>query len=334
MKALVYNFAKKKFLFKEIPLPKVKEKEILIKVKRSALCGTDLPIIKGPLTKKVYNKKEIILGHSFSGVVAKVGKRAKEFKKGERVFASSFVWCGKCPECLRGRENLCDNRFVFGMEIPGSHAEYVSAPKRVVFPLPSNIDFNEGSLISDVLALDIHALNKAQIKPGDKTLILGAGPIGLTLGILLKSLKIKSIFVSELIKERQNLAKKLFNPQIVLEKELKNFRSYFDIVFETSGDIKALERGLKLLKRGGKMITIGVQSKNLSLDVLKLISREISLLGIFEFTLKDIKKSLELLKKRKISLKKIITHQFSLFDGKRAYQLLKLKKCGKIILEI
>lgn len=334
MKALFYNFARKKFFLKETPLPKIKEDEILIHVKASALCGTDLHIIEGPLTKKVYNKKEIILGHSFSGEIVKIGEKVKNFKLGEEVFTSSFFWCNKCKNCKEGNINLCDNRFIFGMEISGSHAEFISVPQRVVFPLPKEVDFDEGSLITDVLALDFHALKKANIKPLDRVLIFGTGPVGLVLGMLLRLFKIKSVFVLEPVKYRQNLAKKLFNPKIILEKNLKKFKNYFEVIFETSGDIKVLDWGQKLLKRGGKMIMIGVQNKNLNLNSLKLISRELSLLGVFEFTVEDIKESLKLLTRKKINLKKVITHKFPLIEGEKAYRLLKNKRSGKIILTI
>lgn len=334
MKALFYNFSKKKFFLKEIPISRIKEDEVSIKVKVSALCGTDLHIIKGPLTPKVYNKKEIILGHSFAGVVVEAGHEVKNFKKGNRVFVSNFVWCGKCQRCKGGDENLCDSRFIFGMEAPGSHTEYISVPKRVIFRLPKEVNFAEGSLITDLLALDIHALGKTGVKSSDWVLIFGAGPVGLILGILLRLSGVKSVFLAEPIRYRQNLAKELFNPEIILEKDLKKFKNYFDVVFEASGDIKALDLGQKLLKRGGKMTMIGVQGKKFNLNALKLISRELSLFGIFDFTVKDIKRGLKLLIQRKINLKKVITHQFPLIEGEKAYRLLKSKKAGRIILTI
>lgn len=332
MKALFYNFPQKKFILKEVSLPKIKSAEVLVKVKASALCGTDLHIIKGPLTLKAYNKKEIILGHSFSGVVFEAGKLVKNFKKGNRVFVANFVWCGKCQRCREGNENLCDHRFIFGMEAPGSHAEYISVPQRALFHLPGNINFEEASIITDTLSLVLHAFKKSGAKPSNKILILGAGPVGLTLGILLRFFKMKSIFVIEPVRHRQNLVKKLFNPKIISEEDLRNFENQFDIIFEASGNLKALELGYKLLKRGGKMVMIGIQGKNFNLNTLKWISRELSLLGIFDFTIRDIKESLKLITQGKVNLKKIITHQFLLAEGDRAYRLLKSKKAGRIVL--
>ncbi len=332
MKALFYNFGRKKFILKETFKPRIKPDEILVEVKASALCGTDLYIINGPLTRKVYNKKEIILGHSFAGVIAEIGNQIKGFKVRDRVLVSNFVWCGKCQKCQEGKQNLCDNRYIFGMEAPGSHAEYIAVPQRAVFHLPREIDFAAGSLITDLLALDIHAFQKADIKFSDNILIFGTGPVGLVLGVLLKLHGAKTIFAIEPVKYRQNLANKLFNPEIILKKDLKKFKNHFDIVFETSGNVKALDNGIKILKRGGKLIMVGVQDKNLDLNSLKFISRELSLFGIFDFTIKDIKKGLKLLKQGKIKFDKVITHRFSLKDGEKAYKLLKARKAGRIIL--
>ncbi len=332
MKALFYNFSKKKFLFKEIAIPKIKPDELLVKVKASALCGTDLHIMNGPLTPKVYNKKEIILGHSFTGVIVEVGNNVKNFKKEDRIFASTFIWCGVCQKCKEGKPNLCDHRFVLGMEKAGSHAEYISIPQRIAFHLPKRIDFINGSLITDILALDIHAIEKVNIRSSDRILILGTGPVGLILGILLKLRGLKSVFIIEPIKYRQSLAKKLFRANIISKENIKKLKNRFDIIFETSGDIKILNYSQKLLKRGGSIIMIGVQSKKFNLNALKLISRELSLFGVFVFRTQDIKNSLKLLSRKKNILKKVITHKLPFKNGKKAYELLKKKNVGRIIL--
>lgn len=332
MKALFYNFLKKKFILKEIPVPRIKADEVLVKIKASALCGTDLHIMDGSLTYKVYNKKEIILGHSFSGIVSKVGGGVKNFKIGDRVFVSDFIWCGKCQRCKEKKENLCPNLHIFGMEVPGSHAEYLNVSERALFHLPKSISFEKGSLICDLLALDYHSIKKADPQPRDKIMIFGAGPVGLVTGMLLKLYGVRSILVVEPVRYRQDLAKKIFNAKIIDKNNLTKFQRRFDIVFETSGENRALNWGYKLLKRGGKMVMIGVQSENFNLNSFKWIARELTLFGIFDFTSQDIKASLKLVKNKKINLKKIITHRFSLKDGQKAHQFLKNRNSGKIIL--
>lgn len=331
MKALTYNFLSKKNICKEISLPEIKDDEVLVKIEVSALCGTDLHIMKGSLSKKRY-QNEIVLGHSFSGKIEKVGKKTKGFKKGDRIFASDFVWCGKCQNCLNHKENLCNDRYVFGMEVPGSNAEYISVPARACFHLSPSIDFKQGSLICDVLALVCHSVKKANLEKKDNILIIGGGPIGLCLGLLLKSHGFKNFTVIEKVKERRYVGKKILGMEIYAANKFENRADEFEAVFDASGNRFALELGFKTLKRGGKLIMIGVQNEPFLINSLKWISRELTLLGIFDFNSSDIKEAVRLVKNKKINLNRLITHRFNLNNGKKAYNLLQSKKTGKIIL--
>jgi threonine 3-dehydrogenase len=287
--------------------------------------------MSGPLSEKRYCN-EIILGHSFSGIIEKTGQKTKGFRKGDKIFASDFVWCGKCQNCLNGEENLCDGRYVFGMEKPGSNAEYVSVPIRACFHLPNSVDFLQGSLICDVLALVCHSIKKANLSKKDHILIIGAGPIGLCLSLLLKSYGFKNFAVIEKVKERKDIGEKTLGMKIYTANKFENKKDEFDAVFDVSGDKRALELGFKTLKRGGKLVMIGVQSEPFLLNSLKWLSRELTLFGIFDFNSGDIKEALKLVKNKKINLNKLITHRFSLDNGEKAYDLLQSKKTGKIIL--
>lgn len=331
MKALTYNFTNRRFACKNVGLPEIKDDELMIKIESSALCGTDLHIMKGPLSEKKY-ANEIILGHSFSGKIQMLGEKTKGFQKGDRIFASDFVWCGKCKNCLSGRQNLCDNRYVFGMEVAGSNAQYLNVPAEACFHLSPEIDFDQGSLICDVLALVCHSVKKAALQKNDRILIIGAGPIGLCLGLLLKSYGFGNFKIAETIKERISLGKKILKKDVFHPDKFKRSTDSFEAVFDVSGDKLALDLGFKTLARGGKLIMIGVQSKPFVLNSLKWISRELSLFGIFDFDITDVRESLRLVRSGKIDLRKIITHHFPLEDGAKAYKLLEKRTSGKIIL--
>lgn len=331
MKALLYNFVTKKFVVKNKVVPRIQGNEALIQVKASAICGTDLHIMEGILKEKRYDDKEIILGHSFSGVIENVGGQVKKFKTCDRVFASNFVWCGRCRNCHSKKENLCDNRYVFGMEAPGSHAQYIKVPEKSLFHLPKNVNFDEGSLICDLLALVCHAARKVAPLPEQKIIIFGAGPIGVALGILLKIYGYKSVLITDPIEYRRQLASK-FHLKTVNNKKFLEVENKFDVVFETSGSNSAFNQGFALLKRGGEMVLVGVPDKDFNLRAIKLISRELTLSGIFDYSSSDIKEALRLVKNKKIDLKKLVTHCFSLEEGEKAYRLLRNKKAGKIIL--
>ncbi len=333
MKALFYDFSSKKFFVEQIPEPKVSPGEILIKIKSSALCGTDLHIVSGILSEKRY-AQQIILGHSFSGEVVEVGKRVRGFAPGNRVFASDYIWCGRCPECRRGRQNLCDHRYVFGMEAPGSHAEFLAVPERACFRLPGEISFEDGSLICDLLATAYHAVRRADLTGAEEILVIGLGPLGAGLGLLLKALGFSKIVFCESEKSRRLWAGKIVGKKILSPNELEKTSRQFDTVFEVSGSKEALSSGFKYLKRGGKVILVGVQSEPFLLNSVKTISRETSILGSYEFDLFDVKESLRLVKQKRIDLGKLVTHRLKLEDGGKAYKLLASKKSGKVILNL
>lgn len=331
MKALFYSFSRKNFQLRDIPVPRPKKGEILIRVKASALCGTDLHIMNGPLREKAYDKKEIVLGHSFSGIVHEPGKGVKGFKKSQKVFGSNFVWCGQCSGCRRQEESTCDNRYIFGMEAPGSHAEFIRVPQGAVFHLPPGVDFGEGSLICDLLAVAIHAFKKAAPERWQSVIIFGAGPVGLTLGLLLKIHGFKNFYLAETSPFRRRLAGKLLNCRVFAPENMENIR-LADVVFEASGQNSALEKGYRLLNRGGKMILLGVQNKKFAIEATKWISRQLMLQGVFDYDLGDVREAAVLCQQRKIKLKKLITHVFALAKGERAYKLFKQGKAGKIVL--
>ncbi len=336
MKALIFNFKKKEFKVKNIPNPVIKKGYVLLEIKNSSLCATDLHIMNGPLKGKAYNKKEIILGHSFSGKIKDKSKDVKKFKINERVFGSNFIWCSNCDNCGNNRENLCNNRYIFGMEIPGSHAELLSVPKESIFRLPKGIDFETGSLICDLLGLAINSYKKVLPDKKDKIIVFGLGPVGMTIINLLIAYGFEDIFIVEPRRYRQRLGKKMFKEKIKIINIIKNkdFLDIADIVFETSGSEDALKKSFISLKRGGKLALVGVHDKKFSINTIKWLSRELSLFGIFDCKKSDTEEALKLILNNKINLKKIITHSFELEEGEKAYNLVKSCNCGRVIFNV
>lgn len=329
-----FNFKTKKFTFLETPFSEIKEDEVLVEVKASALCGTDLHIMNGDLSDKVYNKKEIVLGHEWAGIIVKKGGGVKKFKIGEKVFGSPHIPCGKCAKCKKGEDNHCDFQAIFGLSCPGSHANFLIAPKTTIFKIPKKINFILGSLLGDTIGTACHAFNKVKIKSKDKVLILGAGPIGLTIGLILKLKKAENIFVMENENYRFSLAKKLFNAKRFAKANFSKNRRSFTFVFDAAGSKDALEYGFHALARGGEMVLAGVHNEKYFLDTLRMMYREISIKGCFGYTHKESKEFIELLKNRSFQndLKKIITHTFPLSKIEKAYKTFNSKKSGKIII--
>jgi 2-desacetyl-2-hydroxyethyl bacteriochlorophyllide A dehydrogenase len=335
MKNALYSFEKRKFFIEEMLIPRLKPEEVLVRIKVSALCGTDLHIMESELMDKVYDKKEIILGHEWAGVIKTVGEKVTKFKKGDRVFGSPHISCGQCDSCLNGHSNWCDKQGIFGLSLPGSHAEYLVAPQTVLFHLPSDMDFREGALLGDTISIAYHAIKK--VGPEMKrALILGTGPIGLTIGYFLKIFGIKEIFIIEKESYRRRLAQELFDAKIIEIDNFSNFRRTCDCAFETSGSLQLMEYAFHSLKRGGRMALLSINAKKYPLDTLRLMYREISILGCFGYSHEEVPEFIKLIsnKKAKSDIEKIITHHFALADIGKAYKLFKNKKCGKVILTV
>jgi threonine dehydrogenase-like Zn-dependent dehydrogenase len=174
-----------KFTTGDAPIPKPNDDQVLFKVMSSALCGTDLHIIDGSLLRSAkgqwlaYKDLPITIGHEAAGIVHAVGKGVKTFKEGDRICTAPNYSCGTCFYCRKNLFNLCNNRGVFGLHVPGFHAEYGIADVKSVYRLPEKIDFDVGSLIGDTLGTAYHAIKRVGIQPGDTIAIWGLGPIGL-----------------------------------------------------------------------------------------------------------------------------------------------------------
>lgn len=336
MKAAFYSFKNKKFFVREMPVPKINKGEILVKIKTSALCGTDLHIMAGELNDKLYDKKEIILGHEWSGIVMAAGNRVSKFKKGDRVFGLPHIPCGQCLNCQEGHENWCDKPVVLGLNRPGCHAEYLVVPEAALFCLPENLDFQTGVLLSDTVSTAFHAIGRVGLKPKERILILGLGPVGLTIGIMSRILGVKEIYAMEIEKYRFNLARRLFRAKKASAANFAGLRRTFSRVFETTGSADALEYGFQALERGGELALVGVHNKKYSLDTLRFMYRELALLGCFGYTAKEASEFTKLssVKNNKERFRKIITRRYPLKDINLAHRVFKGKKCGKVVLFI
>lgn len=332
----LFNFKNKKFTFQEVDILKIKARDVLVEIRASALCGTDLHVMNGDLIDKAYDKKNIILGHEWAGIVSRIGKGVKNINVGDRVFGTPHIPCGKCKKCNEGKDNHCDKQGIFGLSMPGSHAKFLLASETTIFKMPAQMNFALGSLLGDTISTAYHAFNKSQIDKEDKVLILGVGPVGLTIGLILKLKKVKDIFVMENESYRFSLAEKLFNAKRITKGNFLKNRRTFNFAFDTTGSKDALEYGFHSLDRGGELILVGVHNEKYSLDTLRAMYRELSIKGCFGYTRKEAEEFIKLSRNKDFrkDLKEIITHEIPLGEIEKAYGIFESKKSGKVVLII
>lgn len=290
MKALRYE-KPEVFDVVEVPLPKVRDGDVLIKVKACGVCGTDLHIHEGEFLAKF----PLIPGHETVGVVAAIGKDVKGFEIGERVVADNSELCNECFYCRRGQLLLCENFNAHGVTMDGGFAEYCAYPSGKVFKI-HNLSDVEATLLEPA-SCAAHGLEKIAPKLGSSVLMFGAGPTGLVLSQMLRQNGGCHVVVAAPQGLKMDLAKSLDAADVYIElsrkdpeaqfEQLKKDNPYgFDIVVEATGSPKILEDAINYVRRGGKLVVYGVYANaaRVSWPPSKIFGDEITIIGSFSET--------------------------------------------------
>lgn len=312
---------------REIPSPS--PQEVLIKIKSVGICGSDFQYYKTGICGTYAFSKPFILGHEAAGKIVEVGSEVKNFKIGDRVAIEPGRTCGKCIYCKTGHYNLCPRViFLAAAPVDGAFSEYLTMPSDLVFLLPPLVSYEEGAMI-EPLSVGIHAVNRAYLHHGDKIAIFGQGPIGrVTLAVAL-AYGINNVFVSDVSQGRLDLIDEDVikinsldqDPvETILNQTLKEG---VDVVFEASGATKAIQEALEVVKRGGRIVQIGVPHDQLiPLPLAKIVDNQIDILGLFRYA-NTYPIAISLLEKKQIDVKKLITHRFSFNEIRDAFEFIR-----------
>ncbi|NVM27446.1 MAG: NAD(P)-dependent alcohol dehydrogenase [Candidatus Helarchaeota archaeon] len=315
---------------REIPSPA--SQEVLIKVKAVGICGSDFQYYETGICGTYAFSEPFILGHEAAGEIIGVGAEVKDLEDGDRVAIEPGQTCGRCMYCKTGRYNLCpDVIFLAASPVNGAFSEYLVMPRHLVFKLPPTVSYEEGAMI-EPLSVGIHAVNRAKLRHGDKIAIFGQGPIGrVTLAVALAS-EITDIFVSDISQARLDLIDEKVSKinamnqdpvSIILE---QTRQEGVDVVFEASGATKAIQQALDVVKRGGKIIQIGVpHDLTIPLPLAKIVDNQIDILGSFRYA-NTYPVAISLLDKKQVNVKKLITHRFSFDKIQDAFEFIRTSK--------
>jgi L-iditol 2-dehydrogenase len=300
--------------------------EVLIRVKATGLCGSDLHAYRG--THK-FRVPPIVSGHELAGVVEKTGNEVRLLKEGDRVTVEPWTHCGKCEFCIAGRSNLCTDKVAMGTaRWSGSFAEYVIAPEAVTYRLPENVSFETGALI-EPLAASMHALRRAGMRPGERAVVLGAGTIGLSILLLLKACGIVGCIVTDVEDFNLKIAETLGADLTVNTKKssLPDAVSELtrgmgaDLVFVAAGAGNLVQDATLVLKRGGKIAVPAIFDGPISLDMFPAVYGEHDILGSWSYTKKDFDVVIDLLSVGLLDPMPLITHRMPLVDAGKAFSI-------------
>ena len=274
----------------EIDIPEPKANEVLIKVHRCGVCGTDLHIAKGNFPAP---NLPLTLGHEFSGTVAALGSQVTAIQVGDRVVADINVACGRCAFCRKGAKLFCPEVRQLGVHAAGGLAEYVVAPSQNIYILPTSISLDSAAYV-EPLACAVHGQDRIGVRSGDCVLVIGGGPMGLAHTILSKANGAALVIVSEPDEKRRNLAKQLGADIVIdpvnedLESSLKDISGGIgpDVVIEAVGSIRTYESSVAVVRRGGKVLAYGAapQDAYMQLRPFDVYAKELTIVGSYAGT--------------------------------------------------
>ncbi len=312
---------------REIPVPEPGNKRVLIKMEYVGICGSDSHYYEHGSIGSFVVKGDFILGHECAGTVVGVGEGVTNLKIGDRVALEPGITCGQCYYCKTGKYNLCpDVEFLATPPYDGCLMQYMTFPENMCFKLPENVSTKEGALV-EPLAVGMHAANQGNVGVGDAVVILGAGCIGLMTLLSAKAHGAGKVIVTDVLDKRLAVAKKLGADIVVNAAEQDVFEIARalnggegpDVVFETAGSDKTIAQAPYLVRRGGRIVLVGLAGKDvIPFDFSQIMAKEAGIASVFRY--RNIYPSaIAAIAAGKIDVSGIVSHEFDFENTPEAF---------------
>lgn len=326
MKSLVKESSAPGFTFKESEIPKPGRGEVLIRIKLTTICGTDLHIYQWDnWAAEVGLKVPGISGHECVGEVVELGYGVTSFQAGDRVSVETHIPCGECELCQNGSQHICENLTYFGLHIDGCFAEWAVVPEVCLRKVPDSIP-EEVAAILEPLGVGVHAAQVGNVQ-GKNVAVLGAGPIGLYSACASLALGADSVYISDLKQIRLDVALqcgdfKVINPTETTLSSIFSGKNKVDVIIETTGNGRAFNEALPYLKKGGKAVMVGLFPGDVPVNLSSVATKEITISGISGRIMWETWDLMEqLLLENKLNVTPSITHRFSLEEFAEAFRV-------------
>ena len=314
----------KKITFREVPVPKAGPDQVLVKIKKIGVCGSDIHVYHGT---HPYVSYPLTQGHEVSGQIVELGEYVKDLKTGQRVTIEPQVFCGRCYPCLHGKYNLCEKLKVMGFQTTGTASEYFAVDASKVTPLPENLTYSEGAMI-EPLAVTVHAAKRFPDVKGAKAVVLGCGPIGILLIQSLKALGAAQVLATDISSSRLELARRLGADFAVNTRENDYAAALLDafgpdkadVVYECAGSDITMDQAIQNARKGSTIILVAVFGKRASVDLAKLNDSELDLNTSMMYRHEDYVDAIRFVQEGKVQLKPLQSARFAFEDYQKAYE--------------
>jgi threonine 3-dehydrogenase len=339
MLALVKVDAGPGLRLQEVPRPEIGINDVLIRVHKTGICGTDLHIESWDPWAARTIRPPLVVGHEFVGEVVEVGSNVTDFHPGELVSGEGHVTCGRCRHCLAGQRHLCVNTVGLGVNRDGAFAEYVALPMTNVWHHAPGID-EDVAAIFDPFGNAVHTALAFEVL-GEDVLVTGAGPIGLMASAVARHAGARHIVVSEPNAFRRELSMRMgatiaIDPR---ERDLKDVQRElgmvegFDVALEMSGNAIALRSAIENMAHGGRIAILGIPTAEISLDVNTIVFNQLTLRGIYGREMYETWYKMRVLIQSGLDISPAITHRFDFRDFEAAFAAARSGDSGKVIMD-
>ncbi|EOE5321625.1 MULTISPECIES: L-threonine 3-dehydrogenase [Providencia] len=338
MKALSKLKAEPGIWMTDVPKPELGHNDVMIKIRKTAICGTDVHIYNWDEWSQKTIPVPMVVGHEYIGEIVAIGQEVKGFKIGDRVSGEGHITCGHCRNCRGGRTHLCRNTIGVGVNREGCFAEYLVIPAFNAFKIPDNIP-DEIAAIFDPFGNAVHTALSFDLV-GEDVLVSGAGPIGIMAAAVCRHVGARHVVITDVNDYRLELAKKMGVSRAVnvSRENLKDvmnelgMKEGFDVALEVSGAPAAFQTMLDTMNHGGRIALLGIPPASMATDWSQVIFKGLFIKGIYGREMFETWYKMATLIQSGLDLSLIITHQFPIDEFQKGFDIMRSGQSGKVIL--
>jgi threonine 3-dehydrogenase len=339
MKALVKKQAAPGLWLEDVPVPAIGINDVLIRVKRAAICGTDIHIYNWDDWAQRTIPVPMVIGHEFVGEIVEVGSNVSDFFPGQIVSGEGHVVCGRCRNCLAGRRQLCAHTSGVGVNRPGCFAEYIALPMTNVWVHSPHVDLDVAAIF-DPFGNAVHTALTFPVL-GEDVLITGAGPIGLMAAAVVRFAGARFVVITDVNPYRLELAAKMGVTAVVdvrqrsladVQRDL-GMKEGFDVGLEMSGNPKAFADMVANMSHGGRIALLGIPAEQIVIDWRTVIFGMLTIKGIYGREMYETWYKMTVMLQSGLDIRPVITHKLPWMEFERAFQIMREGSSGKVILD-